>query len=60
MEIVVNDNELLRIDKYLGLKTEFSRNKIQKLIKDEKILVNKKMVNNNYKVLNGDVITINE
>jgi len=56
MEIVVSDLELTRIDKYLSLKTEVSRSKIQKLIDDEKVFVNGKIVSSNYKVLTGDKI----
>ena len=40
MEIVVSDNERIRIDKYLINNTDMSRNKIQKLINDGKIRVN--------------------
>ena len=49
MEIKVLDKENLRIDKYLTLELEYSRSKIQKLIKDKKILVNNQEINNNYK-----------
>ena len=59
MEIKV-DNSGLRIDKYLSEKTEYSRNKIQKLIEEELILVNDKVVSSNYKVLENDVIKILE
>lgn len=58
MEIKVEDKENLRIDKYLTLELEYSRSKIQKLIKDKKILVNNQEINNNYKVELGDVIKI--
>ncbi len=58
MEIKVEDKENLRIDKYLTIELEYSRSKIQKLIKDKKILVNNKEINNNYKVELGDVIKI--
>ena len=51
MEIVVEKNEGLRIDKYLSFEIEeLSRNKIQKLLENGHILVNQKSVNNNYKV----------
>ena len=59
MEIVVEKNEGLRIDKYLSLEIEeLSRNKIQKLLENGHILVNQKSVNNNYKVSLGDKIEI--
>ncbi|MBR3661315.1 MAG: RluA family pseudouridine synthase [Bacilli bacterium] len=59
MEFKVNENNI-RIDKYLSNETEYSRNKIQKLIENEKILVNGEIVSNNYKVNIGDVIKILE
>lgn len=59
MEIKV-DSSGIRIDKYLSLNTEFSRNKIQKLIDSELILVNDKVISNNYKVEVDDVIKILE
>lgn len=59
MEIKVCDAGV-RIDKYLSLETEYSRNKIQKLINDEKILVNGKVISNNYKVAMDDIIEILE
>ena len=49
-----------RIDKYLSNVTEYSRNKIQKLIEKEVILVNDEVISNNYKVEIGDVIKILE
>ena len=56
----VDDQEGLRIDKYLSEKLELSRSKIQKLMKDEKILVNDKLVSNSYSVKLDDVIEIND
>ena len=58
MEIIVSDLELTRIDKYLSLKTDVSRSKIQKLINDEKVLVNSKAIGSNYKVNLGDKIEL--
>lgn len=58
MEIDVNSNELVRIDKYLSLNTDFSRSKIQKLINSEKVFVNGNIVNNSYKVSLGDKVKI--
>ena len=59
MEIEVLESDI-RIDKYLADVTDISRNKIQKLINDKKILVNGKEINNNYKVNIGDKIIIKE
>jgi len=58
MEIQVCEKENLRIDKYLASKTDLSRSKIQKLIKDGKVLVNGKVVSSNYKVLEQDLILV--
>ena len=51
-----------RIDKYLSSKLDdsFSRAKIQKLIDEELILVNDKVIKSCYKVSNGDVILITD
>ena len=57
-KIKVIDKEGFRLDKYLASESKYSRSKIQKLIKDEKILVNEKVVNNNYKVNLEDEICI--
>ena len=59
MEIVVSESNL-RIDKYLGEETEFSRSKIQKLIDNEAVLVNGKKVRASYVVRDGDVIRITD
>ena len=49
----------IRIDKYLvSVQNELSRNFIQQLIDDKKILVNDLPCKSNTKVNNGDVITI--
>ena len=58
MEIVVSDNERIRIDKYLINNTDMSRNKIQKLINDGKIRVNGGLVKASYLVNINDKIEI--
>ncbi len=58
--ISVEDNEETRIDKFLSEKLDISRSKVQKLIKDEKVLVNDKVVSNSYSVKMEDVIEIND
>lgn len=60
MEIVVSDNERIRIDKYLINNTDMSRNKIQKLINDGKIRVNGELVKASYLVNINDKIEIDE
>lgn len=56
--IVTEIEEKIRIDKYLSDNTEFTRNKIQKLIDSDNVLVNGKSVKSSYKVSNDDEITI--
>ena len=61
MEKIVVENDFdTRLDSYLATKLDISRSKIQKLIKDEKILVNEKMVSASYKVMENDVIYVND
>ena len=54
--INVIDNDGIRIDKYLLDKLDISRNKIQKLINDNNILVNGKSVKTSYIVRVDDLI----
>ena len=58
--IVGNGEENNRIDSYLSSKVEISRVTIQRLIKEEKILVNNKSTKSSYKIQQGDVIIVNE
>lgn len=60
MEIVVSDNERIRIDKYLINNTDMSRNKIQKLINGGLIRVNGGLVKASYLVNLNDKIEIDE
>lgn len=54
-------DENCRLDKYISEKDcDLSRATIQKLITEEKILVNGKKTKNSYKVSPGDIITIEE
>lgn len=59
MQITSNKSNI-RIDAYLSEETEYTRSKIQKLIKDEQITVNNKKVNSSYKLKENDIININE
>ena len=57
--INVNENNIgKRIDAYLAENTEFSRSNIQRLIENEKILVNSKKTKVSYKVQLNDEISI--
>ena len=58
--IVEEEYKKTRIDKFLSEKIDISRSKIQKLIDENKILVNGKNINSSYKVNEGDNISIND
>ena len=58
-KIEVNENDVgKRIDAYLAENTEYSRTNIQRLIENEKILVNEKKTKVSYKVQEKDEIII--
>lgn len=57
---ILEEENCIRIDKYLTEKLSFSRSKIQKMIDNEEILVNDKVVKNNYILKLGDKITVYE
>lgn len=57
MNLEVLENSV-RIDQYLASRLDISRSKIQKLISQEKILVNGNSVSNNYVVKSGDMICV--
>ncbi len=59
MKIIPEKNNI-RLDTYLSEETEYTRSKIQKLIKANQIKVNDKTVNASYKIKENDVIEINE
>lgn len=58
--VVDKEDEKTRIDKYLSVKLDLSRSKVQKLIDDEKVLVNNKKISSNYKVKENDSIEVND
>ena len=58
--IVSIEDEDERIDKYLASRNEtMSRSRIQKLLEDQKVTVNDKVVKSNYKICEDDVIVVN-
>ncbi len=59
-EIIVETNEQKRIDAYISENTEYSRTAVQRLIDEEKITVNGKIVKSSNKVQYGDKIEIEE
>ena len=58
--IIINEEQTKRIDAYLAEKTELSRVTVQRLIEEEKILVNDKKIKASYKIQSGDKITVEE
>ena len=56
--IVDKDSSNQRIDTYLSQVTDYSRSKIAIMIKDKKILCNKTKVKANYKISEGDIISV--
>ena len=54
----ITEEENIRIDKYLIDKLNLSRSKVQKLIENEKVLVNKKTVKASYNIKLDDVIIV--
>lgn len=61
LEIKINeDQNLQRIDKLLTDILEYSRSKVQAMIKDGSILVNENTIKANYKVKTDDLITVEE
>ncbi len=58
--MIVKDHEGLRIDSYLANELDLSRSKVQKLIKDELVLVNGNKVSNSYTVKLDDEIVVND
>ena len=59
MEVRVLEDDI-RLDKYLALNTEYSREYISKMLDEGFILVNGKKLKPSYKVKVNDVITIDE
>ena len=59
-ELIVESEEQKRIDAYISENTEYSRTAVQRLIEENKIIVNGKKEKASYKVQNGDRIEIEE
>ena len=60
MKYIVKDNLNERIDKYLSNLSEYNRSTILKLIKQEKVLVNKEKTKPSYQVKENDIIEITD
>ena len=58
-EVKVEESNI-RLDSYLASTLDISRSKIQKLIKQDKILVNDKVESSSYLVNVGDIIKVND
>lgn len=58
MQIVVKEENSIRLDKYLSENTEFTRSFIEHMIDDNAILVNNEAKKSSYKVKVNDVIDI--
>ena len=59
-ELIVENEESKRIDAFISENTEYSRTAVQRLIEENKIIVNGKKEKASYKVQNGDKIEIEE
>lgn len=60
MRIVVEVEEKIRLDKYLGNVSEYSRSKVEKLLDEKAISVNGKVEKASFKVGTGDVIELSD
>ena len=58
LNLIVEDNDLTRLDAYLANNTPLTRSNIQNLIKDKKILVNENVEKASYKVKLDDEISV--
>ena len=57
---IISEKNNIRLDTYLAEETQYTRSKIQKLIKENQIKVNNKPVNASHKIKENDTIEINE
>ena len=60
MILQVKENNDLRLDQYLTENTDYSRSKIQQMIKEDNILVNGNSTKSSYVLKSGDEISIEE
>ncbi len=58
--MIVEDNAQMRLDQYLTIELGVSRSKVQKIIKDGKVIVNGKVESSNYIVKLNDEIEVLE
>ena len=57
---VETENSGKRLDVFLMEQTDYSRSKIQKLVEDKKVIVNRKETKSSYKLKDGDIIDYEE
>ena len=60
MKKLIAEESNIRLDIYLANKLDISRSKVQKLMKQEKIKVNKNIVSNSYLVEENDEIIVDD
>ncbi len=60
MKIRVKEEQEVRVDFYLSINLDYSRSKIQRMLKEGKIIVNNAVVKSSYLVKENDEIEINE
>lgn len=60
MILEINEDINIRLDQYLSEHTEYSRSKIQSMIKDKYILVNNSPTKSSYTLKEGDKVSIKE
>ncbi|MFI3260427.1 MAG: RluA family pseudouridine synthase [bacterium] len=60
MKLIVSCEEPIRIDKYISMNTDYSRNLIEKMIDGSCVTVNGKVVKSSCRLKNEDVIEIDE
>lgn len=58
-ELIVGEDDSIRLDTYVSEELELSRSRVNELVKNEKIFVNNDFKKASYKVKSGDIIRVN-